>query len=393
MEGTDWTDFSSPARSWYPQEPYQPWRGYLQSEPAHYTSSLTQHDSNIHQPERPNVPSPPPDIITPTYPPSTLPNLHPILQNGPAFPFTLPLPTDLFSLQSDDSSFSSYSQGPAHSFSPLPPSPQIGPPPSRHPETNTSSTYAHPSPSSFHFPQYEIPITQHTEEPISPFIELTDEEAGGAVYPFTIPIPTVLPPHQSDENTLPPPREQSTPSPRLPSIASLSSRNYTPITRPISQLSWSSGGTSIFGSPPSSWPTPQDQNRFVDLTADLSPPMMPASSVKRKASQPRTLKTSSAAPSNPAKRNKTGAGPSTELSPAKDEHGNIEEVDLRDVNDDKGLMKLLDQQRVDSIKAQKEQADKPLKISTLQCIICMEPMTNITVTHCGKPQQRVQVQT
>ncbi|MCJ1224352.1 SUMO-targeted ubiquitin ligase complex subunit slx8 [Toensbergia leucococca] len=110
---------------------------------------------------------------------------------------------------------------------------------------------------------------------------------------------------------------------------------------------------------------------------------MPASSVKRKASQPRTLKTSSAAPSNPAKRNKTGAGPSTELSPAKDEHGNIEEVDLRDVNDDKGLMKLLDQQRVDSIKAQKEQADKPLKISTLQCIICMEPMTNITVTHCG----------
>lgn len=36
-----------------------------------------------------------------------------------------------------------------------------------------------------------------------------------------------------------------------------------------------------------------------------------------------------------------------------------------------------------TIKAQKEQASKPVKFSTLQCIICMENMKDLTATHCG----------
>ena len=67
----------------------------------------------------------------------------------------------------------------------------------------------------------------------------------------------------------------------------------------------------------------------------------------------------------------------------KDENSQVEEVDLRNVDDDNGLTKLLEKQRVAAVKAQQEQANKPLKLSSLQCIICMEPMTNVTVTHCG----------
>lgn len=120
----------------------------------------------------------------------------------------------------------------------------------------------------------------------------------------------------------------------------------------------------------------------------------------------------SSAPSNPAKRRKTGA------SQTSDRAHKIEEVDLRvrtykaskeyvavanmalflfcctillvtwlnvaqDIDDDAGLSKVLEEQRMATIKAQKEQASKPLKLSTLQCIICMENMKDLTATHCG----------
>ena len=56
---------------------------------------------------------------------------------------------------------------------------------------------------------------------------------------------------------------------------------------------------------------------------------------------------------------------------------------LQDVDDDRGLSKVLEQQRMATIKAQQEQANKPVKLSTLQCIICMETMKDLTATHCG----------
>lgn len=66
------------------------------------------------------------------------------------------------------------------------------------------------------------------------------------------------------------------------------------------------------------------------------------------------------------------------------ERGSVEEVDLRGVDDDDELSKVLEQQRLMSIKAQQELVDKPVNFSSLQCIICMESITDITVTHCGK---------
>ena len=87
--------------------------------------------------------------------------------------------------------------------------------------------------------------------------------------------------------------------------------------------------------------------------------------------------------SNPAKRGKTSDNKSGS-SYIKDENSQVEEVDLRDVDDDNSLTKLLEKQRVAAVKAQQEQANKPLKLSGVQCIICMEPMTNMTSTHCGR---------
>ena len=55
----------------------------------------------------------------------------------------------------------------------------------------------------------------------------------------------------------------------------------------------------------------------------------------------------------------------------------------QDFGDDTGLLKVLEQQRMATIKAQQEQANKPVKLSTLQCIICMETMKDLTATHCG----------
>lgn len=80
------------------------------------------------------------------------------------------------------------------------------------------------------------------------------------------------------------------------------------------------------------------------------------------------------------KRRKTG----TEVSQSSQRSHKIEEVDLRDVGNDKGLLKVLEQQRMATIKAQQEQANKPIKLSTLQCIICMENMKDLTSTHCGR---------
>ncbi len=70
----------------------------------------------------------------------------------------------------------------------------------------------------------------------------------------------------------------------------------------------------------------------------------------------------------------------------------IEEADLTDVNDDNALLEILEkqrdqqreQQRLKAIKAQQDLAKQPVTFSSLKCIICMETMTDVTVTHCGK---------
>ena len=156
-----------------------------------------------------------------------------------------------------------------------------------------------------------------------------------------------------------------------------SRRSYTPFptldTPPQSQSRLRrrrSSADSLFDS--SSHTTQSNPfNTFVVLTQDS--PIMPASSRWSKSSKD-TSRTTSEAPPRPAKRRKP--------EPVKTE---IEEVDLRDVESDTDLARVLERQRVASVKAQQEEADKPTKLANVTCVVCMEELTNITATHCGKP--------
>ena len=134
-------------------------------------------------------------------------------------------------------------------------------------------------------------------------------------------------------------------------------------------------------------------DHFVDLTQDSSPPTMPQSRrpAPRRISTPRrrnALRSGSLSdyfserPSNPAKRRKIGNA----VSQSSQRSEQVEGIDLTGVDDDKGLSKVLEQQRLATIKAQQEQASKPVKLSTLQCIICMENMQDVTATSCGRFQ-------
>ena len=161
------------------------------------------------------------------------------------------------------------------------------------------------------------------------------------------------------------------------------SRRFSPPTRSISSRSWSSNETSLFGSTTQS--TSNRNGGFVDLTADSSPPPMALHLNRRTAPRSQASRDTSNSPSNPAKKRKTAngavrGGATSEPQPPVE----IEEVDLRAVDDDTGLSRLLAKQRENTIKAQQEQEGKPLNLANLQCIVCMEPMFNITATHCGK---------
>ncbi|KAF6222182.1 hypothetical protein HO133_001268 [Letharia lupina] len=172
--------------------------------------------------------------------------------------------------------------------------------------------------------------------------------------------------NSSGRPALPPPR-RATPSRAPPRPTSFVSEDF-----------WSSSSAiSSSDREDTPWPDTEDLSDFVDLTADSSPPNMPPANSQRRQPPSRMSRNTSSVPSNPAKRRKTEASQSSNAAHT------IEEVDLRDVDDDTGLFKVLEQQRMATIKAQKEQANKPVRLSTLQCIICMENMKDLTATHCG----------
>ena len=125
---------------------------------------------------------------------------------------------------------------------------------------------------------------------------------------------------------------------------------------------------------------------FIDLTADpTSPPIPVAASTL---TSPRTHGsheiTSASVHASKRRKVQPPVSPNAASFAVKDEPEKIEEVDLRDVDDDTSLSKVLEQQRAETVKSQQNDGNQPIKLSSLQCIICMEPMTNITATHCGR---------
>ena len=159
-----------------------------------------------------------------------------------------------------------------------------------------------------------------------------------------------------------------------------SSRDLPRPVTPLSEDLWSSSGRSD-----TPWPEADDFNDFVDLTAESSPLTMPTTKRPRTDPPSPSRRDTSSAPSSQNKRRRIRTVQSSRGPPlsVKRSHS-IEAIDLRDIDDDEGLSRVLEQQRLATIKAQQEQANKPVKLSTLQCIICMEPMKNLTATHCGK---------
>ena len=145
--------------------------------------------------------------------------------------------------------------------------------------------------------------------------------------------------------------------------------------RPASRVSW--GSNDSFDLP--LHPTLSD---FVDLTNANSPPDMPALGDKRRATTSRSTTASIVGSSN--KRRKTAAGGKME-KPIKPEDTGIEEVDLRDVDDDDGLSKALQKQQESVIKAQRDaECGKPTKLSGLQCVVCLDNVKDMTATQCGE---------
>jgi selenocysteine lyase/cysteine desulfurase len=62
----------------------------------------------------------------------------------------------------------------------------------------------------------------------------------------------------------------------------------------------------------------------------------------------------------------------------------IEELDLVHVNDNEAYRNYQSQTQAEALKLQRqEEADKPIKLSAFQCIICLDNPTDLTVTFCG----------
>ena len=140
-------------------------------------------------------------------------------------------------------------------------------------------------------------------------------------------------------------------------------------------------------------PTAVRQNMgFIDLT-DSSPPTASVAPFPFRTSPP--LRDES---SRKRRRYNQGYGLSVE-SLLSSPSSHVDEVDLTRVEDNAGLQrledeqrqrqerqveKLLEQQQAESIRSQHEQSKRPSRMSDLQCVICMENMTDITATHCGE---------
>ncbi|OCK82560.1 hypothetical protein K432DRAFT_380304 [Lepidopterella palustris CBS 459.81] len=169
------------------------------------------------------------------------------------------------------------------------------------------------------------------------------------------------------------------------------------IERFVSPLHWSSSHRQRPRSPtlsslsafrPTAMTSSRLPNGYVDLTHEpsspSSPPMIPCRRISKRTSNAHSSPEAAEGPSTKRVRLNNGtsgragtigkAEPATASSP-------IEEIDL--VNDTNPLQSALQKQRVEQVKAQEKPSEKPLRLSNLTCVICMDTPTDITATSCG----------
>lgn len=132
-------------------------------------------------------------------------------------------------------------------------------------------------------------------------------------------------------------------------------------------------------------PTPlvsSHESGFVDLTD--SPPIVSRS---RMADTHHSTKTSSCKtiPAGTIKRQRETPPQESETKRLRIDFKDVEEVDLRDVEDDEDYASFSKRTKEEAVKQkQVDEANKPVKLSEFQCIICLDNPTDLTVTWCGK---------
>ncbi|KAI9790802.1 MAG: SUMO-targeted ubiquitin ligase complex subunit slx8 [Peltula sp. TS41687] len=176
------------------------------------------------------------------------------------------------------------------------------------------------------------------------------------------------------------PSPQLPPHPHVPSSAPsprLTSRILQPSLSPRPFSSRHSTGPSP--APPPPRPAAEEPIEAVDLTT--TPPennMAPRRTTKRVA--PSTTETRT--DSNKKRKRSTTATASQQQQPEATEGAGLPDGD-GDENDD-AMVDVLQKQMEDQIKSQQQkEKDAPSKLTSLQCIICLEPPTDLTVTSCG----------
>lgn len=311
---------------------------------------------------------------------STLSEYDPIweelIPNGPDSSFTdLNSALDSFSTNPDNSSFMTGNRSDI-SFFTLPPNPYTN----NHRSSGSSSRSHRSSPNSSQVQSSSS--TSHQPNPI--YYEPQPE-----------PLPQIQDHQPADTSTFdlsfahaPQPSHSDQPL-NLPSINTIT-QNLNPPDRPPSTFSWGSAGVdSLFAD---YWPDIDHNNfnstfgangGFIDLTTDPSPPHQTMAPITRKRRASEIATTAPASPPQPKPTNKRRR--ISDLLVKEEEGTKVEKIDLLDVEDDGRLSQVLEQQQAAVIKEQQgRKGDEPTKLSSIQCIICMEPMTDMTVTHCGE---------
>jgi hypothetical protein len=175
------------------------------------------------------------------------------------------------------------------------------------------------------------------------------------------------------------------PSTTIPRSHPQHSSTILPRSRPQAEIYRNSDTPDHFlnfeeGSQPQSPQPPITRaSSIVDLTE--SPPIdMEAPSRKRKPT--------SEGSQTPLKRRR-GATP-TGVNKGSNSHSigsrdaEVEELDMVEIDNDRKLEEFRKKQQAELISQQnREKADKPVKLTDFQCIICLDSPTDLTVTHCG----------
>lgn len=127
---------------------------------------------------------------------------------------------------------------------------------------------------------------------------------------------------------------------------------------------------------PAAMPSRTRSSSVVDLTATSPPDNNMVSSKKRKAEDVGEGRATKATKRPTSSRSAT--------SSRKQSLGDVEVVDLEDVDSAKEYEEFEAKQQAEAIRQQnEEEANKPVKLAEFQCIICMDNPTDLTVTHCG----------